>query len=96
MRVRVLQRSCGVPAQDATRCQDDSAFNDILQFPHVPRPVMTRQSRHDFLRDRVDGFALLSSERFDKLFHKQWNIVTPLPQRGKGDGKRSVCSKDRP
>src|SRR5580693_9771643 len=74
-------------AQDVPRCHDDSAFNDILQFPHVPRPVMTRQSRHDLLRDRVDGLALLSSKRFDKVFHKQWYIVTPLPQRGESNGK---------
>jgi hypothetical protein len=62
-----------LPAQDATRCHDDSAFNHILQFPDIPRPAMTRQSYHDLLGDQVDGFALLPGKGFDKVFHEEWN-----------------------
>jgi hypothetical protein len=77
----------GVPAQDATGSHDNSAFNDILQFPDVPRPVMTRQGRHYFFGNPIDGLALLPCKHFDEVFHKQRNVVRSLSQRRKGDGK---------
>src|SRR6266545_8335396 len=58
------RRSWGRPAlrqlvqcqtQDRTWGQDDGPLDDILEFPHVARPVIVREGRHCFGGDGVDA-----------------------------------------
>src|SRR5579863_5405101 len=79
-------RRC-VTAQYASGCSDDAALDDVLQLPDIARPVIPRQSHHDVLGNRLDGFALLPGKRFDEVFHEKGNIVEPFAQRRQRDGK---------
>src|SRR5579863_3159889 len=79
-------RRC-VTAQYASRCPDDTALDDVLQLPDIARPVITPQSQHDVLGNRVDAFALLPGKRFEEVFRKKGNIVELFAQRRQRDGK---------
>src|SRR5260370_13251137 len=55
--------------QLATRGERAGAFDDVLQFTHIPRPIMTREKLHGGGRNTGDSFR--SSGIFGKARKKQ-------------------------
>ena len=67
--------------------EDHAALDDVLEFAHVPRPIVGREHFDCFLGDRADSLAKLASEAKDRVARQQRNVVAPFPQRRNVNGK---------
>ncbi len=73
--------------EGSVRGKDYAACHVVLQFPDVPRPLVTNQGFHDLLGEGIDDFVHGGGELLDEIPHKLWNIRFSLAQRRQRDRK---------
>src|SRR5215470_4479016 len=61
--------------------EHDRARNQVLELPHVPRPIVILQHLHGVGREGVGGFAKLQRVFLQKMAGQRGNIVASLAQR---------------
>ena len=79
-----LRRQIGQPDQLAVD-KGHGPFNDIFQFPDIPRPVIVLQRRRSFRTQGAGGMILRCARFFQKVFDQQRDIFPAFPQGGEMD-----------
>src|SRR5579863_1057600 len=74
-------------AQIRPRGQDHGPFDNVLQLPYVPRPIVMPQDFHDLWRNLRDVAVHLARELADEVLYQKRNIFGTLSERRKGDGE---------
>src|SRR5437879_4916837 len=72
--------------QNRTFGQRESAFNDVLKFPDIARPVIIHQHSHRLRTHGADFFAGLGRRANQKQVHQLRNILFMFPQRREING----------
>src|SRR2546427_11203455 len=68
------------------RTLDDSAFDDVLELPHVSRPVTGDEEVQGLMAHPEDAGALQRQPLpVDEVAHEQRDVFPPLPQRWEKD-----------
>src|SRR5580692_3153009 len=60
--------------------ENHSAFDKVLQFTDVSRPLVTHQRIHRIGGDYVNSFVHALSVEFREMPHQSWNILDTLSQ----------------
>ena len=60
----------------------DGPFDDVLQLPHIARPLVPGQQLQGFPGHAVDLSAVARPIALQKMSGEEGNIFAPLPQRG--------------
>jgi hypothetical protein len=63
-----------------------TTFNDILEFPHIPRPVVQHEEIQGIFGHPFQQFALFRCKILEKSIDQQGDILFPLPQGGHEEG----------
>src|SRR3990172_8352311 len=64
----------------AGRRHDDKTFNEIPEFAHVSRPIVTRKKRERFATDSVRAPAGLKRKLVQKMPDKDGYVAFPFPE----------------
>ena len=67
--------------------EDDTTFDDILQFANVAWPVVLLQSFHHIIWNALDDLTLLSGEFLHEMSCEQRNVHHPIAKGREVDGE---------
>jgi hypothetical protein len=74
--------------------QDDGPFDDILEFPHIPRPMIVHKGVQCLGGDHVDMLVQVPRVVAHEAAYQDGNILRPLTQRWDRQGKNIHPVKD--
>ena len=84
---------CQAGPQYRSRCHDDRALHEVLQFGNITWPIMALDRFHHIHGDAVDSFALALGELSNKVAHEKRNIIAVSFPAKEEDGweRHSAC-----
>src|SRR6185437_15509260 len=62
-----------------SRGEGAGPLQTILEFPHIPRPVMGEQGFHGVVA-QAPLVTRVSRQPFQEVSGQQWNVLAPFPQ----------------
>src|SRR5215470_12836626 len=67
--------------QRAACRKDDGSFDQVFEFPHIPRPMPLLKLVHGFGWNAVDRLLHLPGKLLREIANQQWNVIPPLSKR---------------
>ena len=72
---------------DRRRGKNRRAFDDILEFPNIPRPIVLRQPCQCRVAKGKSGSVEFHPEELQKVWRQERDILIPVSEGGNHDRK---------